>query len=512
MDAVVGHPVAGPAASAGRAAAVRPAAGPTVTLTRSAPCSTSPPRSEELAGLPRRGRLPGRGRGPADSRRHPARGRAPRIGRTAADRAPGQGPGMGSGRGGRRPGGCLARRATTRIPAGARPAEPRGVSEPPPTAVRIAEERRLFYVACTRARRRLVVTAVAGTEGEATSRPGSSTELGVPIRSVPGRPRRPLTFAALVAELRRTAVEPESPPALRGGRHRPAGPARRRPPTSTAGRWCRPLTPGAGGACRAQRAGAPGGGRRRSRSRCRAASWAAVLACPRQWFLARQAQAESIRNPAATFGSVVHVLAEHGAPGRAVPDCRRRAVRPSRPGLGSARLRRQLAVGGRAGRGGVGARALPGLAGGPHRPGAARHGGRLPLRGRGRRRAGPADRHGRPGGTRPGRPDPDRRLQDLQDRAARRRRRGAGPARGLPARRPGRSVRRGGRSGRPSRWGRAGLSAVAGRSAGTLPKVFHQASLDDVPFPLDDAASDSPRRTAEHGEPDRSRPGCTAGC
>jgi RecB family exonuclease len=38
-----------------------------------------------------------------------------------------------------------------------------------------------------------------------------------------------------------------------------------------------------------------------------------VLACPRQWFLARKAQGESVRNPAATFGSVVHVLAEYGA-------------------------------------------------------------------------------------------------------------------------------------------------------------------------------------------------------
>ena len=42
-----------------------------------------------------------------------------------------------------------------------------------------------------------------------------------------------------------------------------------------------------------------------------------VLTCPRHWFLAREARGESIRNAAATFGSVVHVLAEHGAVARA---------------------------------------------------------------------------------------------------------------------------------------------------------------------------------------------------
>lgn len=38
-----------------------------------------------------------------------------------------------------------------------------------------------------------------------------------------------------------------------------------------------------------------------------------VLACPRQWFLSRQAHAESLRTSAAGFGSLVHVLAEHAA-------------------------------------------------------------------------------------------------------------------------------------------------------------------------------------------------------
>ena len=40
---------------------------------------------------------------------------------------------------------------------------------------------------------------------------------------------------------------------------------------------------------------------------------ASVLACPRHWFLARKAQGESVRTAAASFGSVVHVLAEYGA-------------------------------------------------------------------------------------------------------------------------------------------------------------------------------------------------------
>jgi superfamily I DNA/RNA helicase/RecB family exonuclease len=192
---------------------------------------------------------------------------------------------------------------------------PAGVSELPPTAVRIAEERRLFYVACTRARRRLVVTAVAGTEGEGDEPSRFLHELGVPVRAVAGRPRRPLTFAALVAELRRTAVDPEAAPALRTAAtarlarlttlRKDAGELL--VPAADPSRWwgmaelsetARPVV--------ASDSPVPLSG----------SQLGAVLACPRQWFLARQARGESSRNPAATFGSVVHVLAEHGAHGR----------------------------------------------------------------------------------------------------------------------------------------------------------------------------------------------------
>jgi RecB family exonuclease len=40
---------------------------------------------------------------------------------------------------------------------------------------------------------------------------------------------------------------------------------------------------------------------------------AGLLSCPRQWFLSRKGQADPARNTAATFGSVIHVLADHGA-------------------------------------------------------------------------------------------------------------------------------------------------------------------------------------------------------
>ncbi|WP_217637008.1 ATP-dependent helicase [Geodermatophilus telluris] len=84
----------------------------------------------------------------------------------------------------------------------------------------LAEERRLFYVACTRARRRLVVTAVQGAlDGpDAGATASRFLDLVVPPPDE-GRPLTPLPrslrLPALVAELRRAVSDPQTEPARR---------------------------------------------------------------------------------------------------------------------------------------------------------------------------------------------------------------------------------------------------------------------------------------------------------
>ena len=81
----------------------------------------------------------------------------------------------------------------------------------------LAEERRLFYVACTRARRRLVVSAVEGALDGADAGATASRFLdlvapppedGRPLTDLP----RSLTLPALVAALRRALNDPQTPP------------------------------------------------------------------------------------------------------------------------------------------------------------------------------------------------------------------------------------------------------------------------------------------------------------
>lgn len=180
---------------------------------------------------------------------------------------------------------------------------------PQETRARLAEERRLFLVACTRARRRLVVTAVAGTEGEADQPSRFVTDLQVAVHQVSGRLRRPLTLPAVVGELRRICTDPAQSPTLRSAAaarlarladetvdDRPVAPA-----ADPASWWgMRPLTTADTPVVAPQQA-----------VRLSPSGVETLLGCPRRWFLQQQARAGSPRRGAATLGSVVHAIAEH---------------------------------------------------------------------------------------------------------------------------------------------------------------------------------------------------------
>lgn len=79
------------------------------------------------------------------------------------------------------------------------------------------EERRLFFVACTRASRALLITAVdsSADDGPAPSPFVALAAGGRDVVTVTGRPRRPLTPTGVVAGLRQILDAPDTSPAMR---------------------------------------------------------------------------------------------------------------------------------------------------------------------------------------------------------------------------------------------------------------------------------------------------------
>ncbi|MGV4929204.1 ATP-dependent helicase [Streptomyces sp. BHT-5-2] len=195
-----------------------------------------------------------------------------------------------------------------------------GLAEPLTPGALLAEERRLFYVAATRARERLVVTAVkaAAEDGDQPSR--FLTELGVTPQDVTGRPRRPLTVAALVAELRATTVDPEASPALRdAAARRLAGLAALRDDDG------HPLVPAAHpdswwGLHEPTHNTVPLRDRDHPVLLSGSALGQLADACALQWFLGREVKADAPATAAQGFGNVVHVLADEVASGRTPAD------------------------------------------------------------------------------------------------------------------------------------------------------------------------------------------------
>ncbi|MEV5364676.1 ATP-dependent DNA helicase [Streptomyces cellulosae] len=195
-----------------------------------------------------------------------------------------------------------------------------GLAEPLTPGALLAEERRLFYVAATRARDRLVVTAVKASSDDGDQPSRFLTELGVEPKDVTGRPRRPLSVAALVAELRATTVDPRVSDALREAAARRL--ARLAALSDEDGR---PLVPSAHpyrwwGMYEPTHSKVP----LRDRDQPVVLSGSALdqLAntCALQWFLGREVKADAPATAAQGFGNVVHVLADEVASGHTPAD------------------------------------------------------------------------------------------------------------------------------------------------------------------------------------------------
>jgi superfamily I DNA/RNA helicase/RecB family exonuclease len=182
----------------------------------------------------------------------------------------------------------------------------------PPVSARelLMEERRLFYVACTRARQRLVVTAVASADDEGEQPSRFLDELGVSVERVVGRPPRPLSLAGLVAELRRTVADPDASEPLREAA------ARRLARLAPEVRIADPST--WWGTRAATRSAQPV----RDPDQpvpVSATLLESVAVCPTQWFLEREAGGISRAHQSANLGEILHELAQRVAQGELEP-------------------------------------------------------------------------------------------------------------------------------------------------------------------------------------------------
>ncbi|MQS13904.1 ATP-dependent helicase [Streptomyces kaniharaensis] len=211
-----------------------------------------------------------------------------------------------------------------------------GLAEPLSPAALLGEERRLFYVAATRAKERLIVTAVKAPadDGDEPSRflrelyredvdPRTGKVVRrtppVTVEDVTHRPRRPLSVPALVAELRAVTVDPARSPELRrAAAERLATLAAATDedglplvPAAQPDRWWGLDDPTA----------APDPLRSADLPvRLSGSGLEQLENCSLQWFLDKEVKARGAGSAAQGFGNVVHALADEVGSGRTPAD------------------------------------------------------------------------------------------------------------------------------------------------------------------------------------------------
>lgn len=181
---------------------------------------------------------------------------------------------------------------------------------PPARGERLREERRLFYVACTRATTRLVVTAVQTPTDDGDQPSRFVTDLldagfGPTDRSVLpyGRPARPVSLRGVITELRRRGEHDPEPVVRAEAAGLLAAIVRADLPATRAAdprRWW--------GLAEPTHAEVPW----RPVEEPVALSGSSVdsiAACPLRWFLGHEAHGQSASTTAQGFGSLVHAIA-----------------------------------------------------------------------------------------------------------------------------------------------------------------------------------------------------------
>ncbi len=195
------------------------------------------------------------------------------------------------------------------------PAAPAG-----PQSVRalLDEERRLFYVAITRAQQRLVVTAVGSDDDNGQQPSRFLAELSVDVVRRERGTDRPLTLTALTSDLRACVVDPSQPSELRSAAaSRLASLARaevagvRLAAAADPDRWWGVRDPTA-----ADQPVRPSD----QPLVLSGSSLEGLVSCPLRWFLEHEVHADTGRGTALGFGSVVHAVADGVATGQLDPD------------------------------------------------------------------------------------------------------------------------------------------------------------------------------------------------
>lgn len=176
--------------------------------------------------------------------------------------------------------------------------------EPSPAAAvagLLAEERRLFYVAVTRARVRLVVTAVGGSAEDTEERPSRFLDELVPgYDATPAPPPRALSLPSLVAELRSVVTDDRrSGPLRQAAAARLAQLAGAGVAGAAPGDWYELMPPST-----EEPVTAPA-----DRVVVSPSAVEGVVRCPLRWLLERAVGAAGPPGAAQTVGNVVHELA-----------------------------------------------------------------------------------------------------------------------------------------------------------------------------------------------------------